>query len=80
MPRKTRLSSAPAPKQGRRILTLSAICSEAADHVGKARIALDSDETGADDALAHLDEAIGCLKRLLAYSRHSRQNGSRLRA
>ena len=52
-----------------RTITLSELCSEAADHVAKARLSL-SDETGdADRALRHLDEAILCLRRLLAHGR-----------
>lgn len=61
-------------------LSLSELCSEAADHVAQARLSL-FDETGnADRALLHLDEAIFCLKRLLAHGRASGATGSRLRS
>ncbi|HEX5930553.1 MAG TPA: hypothetical protein VFY74_02210 [Methyloceanibacter sp.] len=49
--------------------TLSALCSEAADHVAGARLSLSDDGTDADRALVHLDEAIHCLRRLLAHGR-----------
>lgn len=49
--------------------TLSELCSEAADHVAKARASLFDDNGDAERALLHLDEAIFCLKRLLAYGR-----------
>jgi hypothetical protein len=59
--------------------TLSELCSEAADHVARARLAL-FDETGdADRALIHLDEAIFCLRRLLAHGKSGNGNGSRAR-
>jgi hypothetical protein len=61
-------------------LSLSELCSEAADHVAQARLSL-FDETGnADRALLHLDEAIFCLKRLLVHGRASGATGSRLRS
>ncbi len=61
-------------------LSLSELCSEAADHVAQARMSL-FDETGnADRALLHLDEAIFCLKRLLAHGRASGATASRLRS
>ena len=50
-------------------MTLSALCSEAADHVAKARLSLSDDDSDADRALLHLDEAILCLRRLLAHGR-----------
>lgn len=43
---------------------LPQLCDRAADHLARARIALFDDAQGADRALLHLDEAIGCLKRL----------------
>lgn len=49
--------------------TLPQLCSEAADHVARARIALDHGSYDADQAMLHLDDAIACLKRLLAYGR-----------
>ncbi len=49
--------------------TLPELCSEAADHIAKARLSLFDDNGDAERALLHLDEAIFCLKRLLAYGR-----------
>jgi hypothetical protein len=60
-------------------VTLSELCSEAADHVARARTALFDESYDADAALLHLDEAIFCLKRLLARGR-SGMNGSRLQS
>lgn len=57
-------------------VTLSELCSEAADHVAKARYALFDESADADRALLHLDEAIFCLKRLLARGRASGVNGA----
>lgn len=57
-------------------LSLSELCSEAADHVAKARLSLFDESGNADRALLHLDEAIFCLKRLLAHGR-SGANGVR---
>ncbi|MGZ8415693.1 MAG: hypothetical protein ACXWVQ_01715 [Methyloceanibacter sp.] len=50
-------------------LSLSQLCSEAADHVARARLSLFDEAADADRALLHLDEAIFCLKRLLAQGR-----------
>ena len=60
-------------------ISLSELCSEAADHVAKARLALFDESADADRALLHLDEAIFCLKRLLAHGRASGVNGARAR-
>lgn len=60
-------------------MKLSALCSEAADHVAKARLSLSDEGTDADRALAHLDEAILCLRRLLAHGRASAANHERAR-
>lgn len=57
-------------------LSLSELCSEAADHVAKARISLFNDSYDAEVALLHLDEAIFCLKRLLAHGRSTDINGA----
>ena len=57
-------------------LTLAELCSEAADHVAKARLSLFDENADANHALLHLDEAIFCLKRLLAHGR-SGGNGAR---
>ena len=57
-------------------LTLSELCSEADDHVAKARLSLFDESADAERALLHLDEAIFCLKRLLAHGR-SGANGVR---
>jgi hypothetical protein len=50
-------------------LTLSDLCSEAADHVAKARLSLSDDDNDADRALLHLDDAILCLRRLFDHGR-----------
>lgn len=47
--------------------SLPQLCSEAADHVARARIELHDARCDPDQALAHLDEAILCLKRLFAH-------------
>ena len=60
-------------------MTLPELCSEAADHVAKARLSLSDDGGNADRALLHLDEAILCLRRLLAHGRSSAVNGERTR-
>jgi hypothetical protein len=75
MPRKTEDSPEPASPPAQQIPTLSELCAEAAQHVAKARIALFDESTDAERALAHLDEAIDCLKRLLADGRAVRLNG-----
>jgi hypothetical protein len=60
-------------------ITLSALCSEAADHVARARLSL-SDEAGdADRTLRHLDDAILCLRRLLAHGRAAAVRDERAR-
>jgi len=58
------------------IPTLSELCSEAADHVALARLSLFDGGGDAERALLHLDEAILCLKRLLAHGRARDINGS----
>jgi hypothetical protein len=65
MTKKTRTKAEDASEQPR--TSLPQICSEAADHVARARIALYDDTLDADQALIHLDEAIACLKRLWAH-------------
>jgi hypothetical protein len=50
-------------------MTLSQLCSEAADHMARARRTLADANCDADRALLHLDEAIFCLKRMLAHGR-----------
>lgn len=50
-------------------LSLSELCSEAADHVARAKLWLFDESADADRALLHLDEAIFCLKRMLAQGR-----------
>jgi hypothetical protein len=59
-------------------VSLSALCSEAADLVAKARLSLFDESGDADRALLHLDEAIFCLKRLLAHGRAG-MSGARAR-
>jgi hypothetical protein len=53
----------------RPLLALSGLCNSAAEHVARARIALFTESADADAALHHLDDAIGCLKNLLAESK-----------
>jgi hypothetical protein len=50
-------------------MTLSQLCSEAADHMARARRTLADGGCDPDRALIHLDEAIFCLKRMLAHGR-----------
>jgi hypothetical protein len=50
-------------------MTLSQLCSEAAEHMARARRTLADGSCDADCALAHLDEAIFCLRRMLAHGR-----------
>ncbi len=69
-------TAAKAQDQVMPALSLSELCSEAADHVAKARLSLFDESGNADRALLHLDEAIFCLKRLLAHGR-SGANGVR---
>ncbi len=76
MPRKTKASTPPAPQPPQRVATLSELCTEAAQHVARARVALFDETADAEVALAHLDEAIACLKRLLAHGRPARLNGN----
>jgi hypothetical protein len=57
-------------------LSLSELCSEAADHVSKARISLFDESYDTEAALLHLDEAIFCLKRILAHGRTGESNGA----
>jgi hypothetical protein len=75
MPRKMKISAAPSEPE--RLMSLSELCNEAAGHVAQARIALFIETADADIALAHLDQAIDCLKRLFANSKSSKLNGSR---
>ncbi|MBM3543382.1 MAG: hypothetical protein FJX44_02585 [Alphaproteobacteria bacterium] len=56
--------------------SLSELCSEAAEHVAKARRSLFNECYDAEVALLHLDEAIFCLKRLLAHGRSAGINGT----
>jgi hypothetical protein len=59
--------------------TLSELCSEAADHIARARISLFDETSDAEPALAHLDEAIFCLKRMLAHGRALGLSGAKAR-
>ncbi len=65
MKRKAKAAGAP----DRPLPSLPQLCTEAADHVARARIALYDETLDADQALIHLDEAISCLKRLWAHGR-----------
>ena len=60
-------------------ITLSALCSEAADHVARARLSLSDEGSDADRALIHLEEAILCLRRLLAHGRAAAARDERAR-
>lgn len=60
------------PSGPERLTKLSDLCSEAAGHVAKARMALDIEAFDADQALAHLDDAIGCLKRIVSHGKSGR--------
>jgi hypothetical protein len=57
--------------------SLPQLCSEAAEHVARARLALFDETYDTDRALRHLDEAIECLKRLLAHGRTTHAGGTR---
>jgi hypothetical protein len=75
MPRNTKASTEPASPSAQPSPTLSELCAEAAQHVAEARMAFFNESADAERALAHLDEAIDCLKRLLAHGRGARLNG-----
>lgn len=62
-------TAARGPLPAETIVSVSQLCAEAAEHVAQARFALYTEDTDAEQALAHLDQAIGCLKRMLAYGR-----------
>lgn len=64
---KRKAKAAEAPD--RPLPSLPQLCTEAADHVARARIALHDESLDADQALIHLDEAIACLKRLWTHGR-----------
>jgi hypothetical protein len=57
-------------------LSLPQLCTEAADHVARARIALDDWNVDPDRALAHLDDAIGCLERLWAHGQVGKEGAA----
>jgi hypothetical protein len=65
MKRKAKAAEAP----DRPLPSLPQLCTKAADHVARARIALHDESLDADQALIHLDEAIACLKRLWTHGR-----------
>jgi hypothetical protein len=56
--------------------SLPELCTEAADHIASARGALHDESYDADQALADLDEAILCLKRLFARGTASKLQAS----
>jgi hypothetical protein len=68
--------AAPLAADPRNLKALSQLCNEAAGHVARARVALFVDQVDADAALSHLDDAIACLRRLVAHSRPARPHGS----
>ena len=59
-------------------ITLGAL-PEAADHVARARLSLSDETSDADRALRHLDDAILCLRRLLAHGRAAAARDERAR-
>lgn len=69
-------ASVPMPSGPERLTKLSDLCSEAAGHVARARIALDLESFDTDQALSHLDDAIACLQRLLAHGKTGRQTAT----
>ncbi|MGH6864640.1 MAG: hypothetical protein ACREDO_00280 [Methyloceanibacter sp.] len=76
MPQRIKTAAVKAQDTMMPALSLSELCSEAADHVAKARISLFDESYDAEQALLHLDEAIFCLKRLSAHGRSPTANGS----
>lgn len=58
-----------SPVPQRPILALSDLCNNAADHIAYARSALFIQGADTETALAHLDDAIGCLKDVLNQSK-----------
>jgi hypothetical protein len=76
MLRKASVTAATSKSEPERLTKLSDLCSEAAGHVARARMALNIETLDTDQALAHLDNAIGCLQRLLAHSRAGRPKGT----
>jgi hypothetical protein len=76
MRRKIQASTAQTPDNVERTVTLSELCTEAAQHVAQARIALFSESVDTAGALDHLDQAIFCLQRLSAQGRASGLNRS----
>lgn len=71
MPKNTRTKTEDASERPEP--SLPQLCSDAADHVARARIALNDETLDADQALIHLDEAIACLKRLWTHG--GKRNG-----
>lgn len=64
---KTKASLAASADRAGRIAALSSLCTDAANHVAQARIALFSERADTDGALDHLDQAIFLLQRLYAH-------------
>jgi len=58
-------------------MSLPELCTEAADHVARARLSLHDETYDADRALRHLDDAILCLKRLLTKGQAHRGHAAR---
>jgi hypothetical protein len=76
MLRKASVTAAISKSEPERLTKLSDLCNEAAGHVARARMALDIEAFDTDQALAHLDDAIGCLQRLLSHSKTGRQTAT----
>lgn len=62
------------------LLSLAQRCTKAANHVARARIALDDRNLDPDRALAHLDDAIGCLQRLWVHGQAAKEEAAAERA
>ena len=59
---------------------LPQLCTEAADHMARARVVLHDETLDADQALSHLDEAIACLQRLWGAGHTSSSRNPRLKS
>ncbi|XSG83435.1 MAG: hypothetical protein ACPW61_06560 [Methyloligella sp. ZOD6] len=70
MPRQAEVSAVNSKaKPERPILALSGLCNDAADHIARARLALFEEQADTEAAMARLDDAIVCLKNVVAKSK-----------
>jgi hypothetical protein len=76
MLRKASVTAAISKSEPECLTKLSDLCNKAAGHVARARLALDIETFDTDQALAHLDDAIGCLQLLLSHSKTGRQSAT----